>query len=67
MNCVSCNTKVKEKFSPLAKCPNCNAEHQDCYYLYDHGIMIIDLILCKVEAYRHILINRNSNVRLRPL
>ncbi|CAK55619.1 unnamed protein product (macronuclear) [Paramecium tetraurelia] len=56
MNCVNCNTKV-ENPDPMTQCPHCNHENQDWYFGCENNILLVDMILCKVSAYRHLLIN----------
>ncbi|KAL1509637.1 hypothetical protein ABEB36_004344 [Hypothenemus hampei] len=62
-HCTNCGMKVKslyKKYSEtvlkLTQCECCN-EVADKYVEYDVVIIIIDLILLKTKAYRHILLN----------
>lgn len=57
MNCVNCNTIDKKP--PLSKCPICKLDI-DNYYIQDYSLILLDLILCKVEVYRHILHNSSA-------
>lgn len=61
--CVNCGAKVEElyrKYCPsvlkLLKCETCDLL-ADKYIEYDSAIILVDLILLKRQAYRHLLYN----------
>ncbi|XP_043802494.1 protein ARV1 [Apis laboriosa] len=61
--CVNCGTEIEElyrKYSPnvlkLLKCETCGFL-ADKYIEYDSVIILVDLILLKRQAYRHLLYN----------
>ncbi|CAD8051750.1 unnamed protein product [Paramecium sonneborni] len=56
MNCVNCNAKIQNP-DPITQCPHCNHPYQDWYFSCENSILLVDMILCKVSAYRHLLIN----------
>lgn len=61
--CVNCN--IGKSQAPLMRCYHCGGIAIDCYYTYEKGIVIQDLIMCKVPAYRHIIKNRYADVKLK--
>nr|XP_022904202.1 protein ARV1 [Onthophagus taurus] len=61
--CINCGAKISQlykEYSPtvlkLTKCEQCG-QTADKYVEIDLGIIVIDLVLLKTEAYRHILCN----------
>lgn len=65
--CVNCGVPVDYIYRDfgdgnirLVKCDNCH-EVADRYIEYDNVILLIDLILMREAAFRHIIFNRNSD------
>ena len=50
--------KQYEQTIRLTPCPSCNAIAADPYVEFEQIIVILDLILHKKQAYRHVLFNR---------
>ncbi|CAG9855446.1 unnamed protein product [Phyllotreta striolata] len=66
--CINCGSQVKslyKEYSPsvlkLTKCPSCK-RIADKYVEYDLVIVVIDLILLRIMAYRHILLNSEFKI-----
>lgn len=66
--CVECNEKAKELHRDYSNgilkitiCESCQ-KPVDKYIEYDPVIILIDAILCKTQAFRHILFNTNLNI-----
>ncbi|KAF3850175.1 hypothetical protein F7725_019894 [Dissostichus mawsoni] len=68
--CVECNEKAPELHRDYSNgilkitiCESCQ-KPVDKYIEYDPVIILIDAILCKTQAFRHILFNTSLNVSL---
>ncbi|KAI4798273.1 hypothetical protein KUCAC02_022166 [Chaenocephalus aceratus] len=68
--CVECNEKAPELHRDYSKgilkitiCESCQ-KPVDKYIEYDPVIILIDAILCKTQAFRHILFNTSLNWKL---
>ncbi|XP_059842482.1 protein ARV1 [Hypanus sabinus] len=66
--CVECNEEAMELHRDYSHgiikitiCRSCQ-KPVDKYVEYDPVIILIDAILCKVQAYRHIILNSNINI-----
>lgn len=66
--CVECNEKASELHRDYSKgvlkitlCESCQ-KPVDKYIEYDPVIILIDAILCKTQAFRHILFNTNLSI-----
>ncbi|XP_062857900.1 protein ARV1 [Trichomycterus rosablanca] len=66
--CVECNEDASELYRDYSNgilkitiCKSC-AKPVDKYIEYDPVIILIDAILCKVQAFRHILFNTEINI-----
>lgn len=66
--CVECNEEALELHRDYSHgiikitiCKSCQ-KPVDKYVEYDPVIILIDAILCKVQAYRHIILNANINI-----
>ncbi|XP_060686791.1 protein ARV1 [Hemiscyllium ocellatum] len=66
--CVECNEKAQELHRDYSHgiikitiCKSCQ-KPVDKYVEYDPVIILIDAILCKVQAYRHIILNTKINI-----
>lgn len=66
--CVECNEKATELYRDyrngilkITICESCQ-KPVDKYIEYDPVIILIDAILCKTQAFRHILFNTNLNI-----
>ncbi|XP_056151090.1 protein ARV1 [Lampris incognitus] len=66
--CVECNERTAELHrdysNGILKITVCGSCHKpvDKYIEYDPVIILIDAILCKTQAFRHILFNTNLNI-----
>ncbi|XP_033932052.1 protein ARV1 [Pseudochaenichthys georgianus] len=67
--CVECNEKAPELHRDYSKgilkitiCESCQ-KPVDKYIEYDPVIILIDAILCKTQAFRHILFNTSLNIQ----
>lgn len=67
--CVECNEEASELHrdyrNGILKITICESCHKpvDKYIEYDPVIILIDAILCKAQAFRHILFNTNLNIQ----
>ncbi|XP_007896579.1 protein ARV1 [Callorhinchus milii] len=66
--CVECNQEARELYRDYSRgvikitiCKSCQ-KPVDKYIEYDPVIILIDAILCKVQAYRHIILNIKVNI-----
>ncbi|KAK9411761.1 protein ARV1 [Crotalus adamanteus] len=66
--CVECSTKATELYKDYQRgvvrisiCKSCQ-KPVDKYIEYDPVIILINAILCKAQAYRHILFNTKINI-----
>ncbi|XP_059504712.1 protein ARV1 isoform X1 [Stegostoma tigrinum] len=66
--CVECNEEAQELHRDYSRgvikitiCKSCQ-KPVDKYIEYDPVIILIDAILCKVQAYRHIILNTKINI-----
>ncbi|XP_048456675.1 protein ARV1 isoform X2 [Rhincodon typus] len=66
--CVECNEEAQELHRDYSHgvikitiCKSCQ-KPVDKYIEYDPVIILIDAILCKVQAYRHIILNTKINI-----
>ncbi|XP_076021437.1 protein ARV1 [Genypterus blacodes] len=66
--CIECNTKATELHRDyrngilkITICESCQ-KPVDKYIEYDPVIILIDAILCKTQAFRHILFNETLNI-----
>ncbi|XP_067901535.1 protein ARV1 isoform X1 [Heterodontus francisci] len=66
--CIECNEEVQELHRDyncgiikITICKSCQ-KPVDKYIEYDPVIILIDAILCKVQAYRHIILNTKINI-----
>ncbi|PNI55148.1 ARV1 isoform 5 [Pan troglodytes] len=66
--CIECNQEAKELYRDynhgvlkITICKSCQ-KPVDKYIEYDPVIILINAILCKAQAYRHILFNTQINI-----
>ncbi|TSL47533.1 Protein ARV1 [Bagarius yarrelli] len=66
--CIECNEEASELYRDYSNgivkitiCKSC-AKPVDKYIEYDPVIILIDAILCKIQAFRHILFNTQINI-----
>nr|XP_045007020.1 protein ARV1 isoform X3 [Jaculus jaculus] len=66
--CIECNREAQELYRDYSHgvfkitiCKSCQ-KPVDKYIEYDPVIILINAILCKAQAYRHILFNTNINI-----
>lgn len=55
--CINCNSSCIHP-NPQAKCKECNSKEIDEYYRFHRSLVMLDILLFRVNAYRHILKNR---------
>ena len=65
MKCVECGVNISKLFEEplkgnitLVTCENCG-KIADKYIEYEYTLILLNLILCKTQVYRHILFNIN--------